>query len=369
MHPPSSNKNLNTLQETPTFAAMYHLLKPLLFLFPPETAHRLTAALLDLAAALPPVRALLRRWYCFPEKKLERHILGLRFPNPVGLAAGFDKNGEHIRGLACLGFGFIEVGTVTPRPQAGNPRPRLFRLPADRALINRMGFNNAGLDALVERLRTLREQGTPDGLIIGGNIGKNKDTPNEQAADDYLRCFEALFPYVDYFVVNVSSPNTPGLRALQEKEPLTRLLQDLQAKNRAQSAPKPLLLKIAPDLTNEQLDDIADIVRATGLDGVIATNTTIARTGLHTPESTVTAMGMGGLSGAPVQARSTEVIRYLREKLGPEPVIIGVGGIASAAAAQEKLDAGANLVQVYSGLVYAGPGLVRGILKNLAPTL
>lgn len=348
---------------------MYHLFKPLLFLFPPETAHRLTATLLDLAAALPPARALLRRWYCFSDSKLERRVLGLRFSNPVGLAAGFDKNGEHIRGLACLGFGFIEVGTVTPRPQAGNPRPRLFRLPADRALINRMGFNNAGLDALVKRLRILREQGTPEGLIIGGNIGKNKDTPNEQAADDYLRCFEALFPYVDYFVVNVSSPNTPGLRALQEKEPLTRLLQDLQAKNRAQSAPKPLLLKIAPDLTNEQLDDIADIVRATGLDGVIATNTTIARTGLRTPESTVTAMGAGGLSGAPVQARATEVIRYLREKLGTEPVIIGVGGIDSAAAAQEKLDAGANLVQVYSGLVYEGPGLVRGILKKLALTL
>lgn len=346
--------------------AMYRFLKPLLFLLPPETAHRITVSLLDLAAALPPLRALLRRWYCFSDKKLERRVLGLRFPNPVGLAAGFDKDGKHIRGMACLGFGFVEVGTVTPRPQAGNPRPRLFRLPADRALINRMGFNNSGLEALVEQLRRLRENGVPDGLVIGGNIGKNKDTPNEQAAADYLHCFEALFPLVDYFVVNVSSPNTPGLRALQEKEPLTRLLQALQEKNRLQVAPKPLLLKIAPDLTDEQLDDIADIVRATGLSGVIATNTTIARTGLRTPEATVAAVGAGGLSGAPVQARATAVIRYLREKLGPEPVIIGVGGIDSAVSAREKLEAGANLVQVYSGLVYAGPGLVREILQEAA---
>lgn len=345
---------------------MYRLLKPLLFLLPPETAHRVTTALLDLAAEIPPLRGLLRRLYCVTDQKLERRVLGLHFPNPVGLAAGFDKNGEHIPGMACLGFGFIEVGTVTPRPQAGNPQPRLFRLPADRALINRMGFNNAGLDVLVARLRRLRENGLPEGVIIGGNIGKNKDTPNEQAGDDYLRCFEALFPLVDYFVVNVSSPNTPGLRALQEKEPLTRLLQDLQEKNRAQSAPRPLLLKIAPDLTDEQLDDIAGIVRATGLDGVIATNTTIARSGLRTSVTELDAIGAGGLSGAPVRARSTEVIRYLREKLGAGPVIIGVGGIDSAAAALEKLNAGADLVQVYSGLVYEGPGLVREILRAVA---
>ncbi len=345
---------------------MYHLLKPLLFLLPPETAHRVTTALLDLAAEIPPLRGLLRRLYCVSDQKLERRVLGLHFPNPVGLAAGFDKNGEHIPGMACLGFGFIEVGTVTPRPQAGNPQPRLFRLPADRALINRMGFNNEGLGTLVERLRRLREKGLPEGVIIGGNIGKNKDTPNEQASDDYLRCFEALFPVVDYFVVNVSSPNTPGLRALQEKEPLTRLLLELQEKNRAQSAPRPLLLKIAPDLTNEQLDDIAGIVRATGLDGVIATNTTIARSGLRTPVNELDAIGAGGLSGAPVRVRATEVIRYLREKLGAGPVIIGVGGIDSAAAALKKLEAGADLVQVYSGLVYEGPGLVREILRAVA---
>ncbi len=320
-------------------------------------------AALDLAAALPPVRRLLKRWYCRKAPALARQIAGLHFPNPVGLAAGFDKDGKHIQGLACLGFGFIEVGTVTPRPQEGNPRPRLFRLPADEALINRMGFNNEGLDALVARLQRLHRQGLPEGLLLGGNIGKNKTTPNEQAADDYLQCFEALFPYVHYFVVNVSSPNTPGLRELQEKEPLTRLLQALQAKNKARPEPKPLFLKIAPDLTDTQLDDIAEIAKTTGLSGLIATNTTIARNGLQTPAPLVEAIGAGGLSGAPVRQRSTEVIRYLRQKLGPEPVIIGVGGIDSPEAAREKLDAGANLVQVYSGLVYAGPGLVREILE------
>lgn len=344
---------------------MYRLFKPFLFLLDPETAHRCTVALLDLAAAIPPLRRLLRYMYRVEDKRLEREVLGLKFPNPAGLAAGFDKDGKHIESLACLGFGFIEVGTVTPQPQAGNPRPRLFRLPADRALVNRMGFNNEGLEALAGRLRRLRQKGLTGGIIIGGNIGKNKTTPNEQAAGDYLRCFETLFPYVDYFVVNVSSPNTPGLRELQEKEPLTRLLQILQEKNRAHAQPKPLLLKIAPDLTDHQLDDIAAIVRETGLSGVIATNTTISREGLSTPAPVVEKIGAGGLSGAPLKGRSTAVIRYLREKLGPEPVIIGVGGIDSAAAAREKLEAGANLVQVYSGLVYEGPGLISRILQSL----
>lgn len=344
---------------------MYRLFKPLLFLLSPETAHRVTVALLDLAAAIPLSRRLLRYWYGVEDKRLERQVGGLTFPNPVGLAAGFDKDGKHIEGLACLGFGFIEVGTVTPQPQGGNPRPRLFRLPADRALINRMGFNNEGLEALAGRLRRLREKGLPGGVIIGGNIGKNKATPNEQAADDYLRCFEILFPHVDYFVVNVSSPNTPGLRELQEKEPLTRLLRILQEKNRTYAQSKPLLLKIAPDLNDSQLDDIAAIVRDTGLSGVIATNTTVSREGLSTPANAVERMGAGGLSGAPLRARSSAVIRYLREKLGARPVIIGVGGIDSAEAAREKLASGADLVQVYSGLVYEGPGLVRRILSNL----
>jgi len=344
---------------------MYSLFKPFLFLLPAETAHRVTVFFLDLAAAFPPTRWLLKALFCHPAKELERKILGLTFPNPVGLAAGFDKDGKHIEGLACLGFGFIEVGTVTPLPQDGNPRPRLFRLPKDRALINRMGFNNGGVEALAARLKKLQQKGVPGGLVIGGNIGKNKATPNEQAENDYLQCFEALFPWVDYFVVNVSSPNTPGLRDLQEKEPLTRLLNLLQEKNKAQKSLKPILLKIAPDLTDSQLDDIADIVRATGLSGVIATNTTISRNNLKTSGAEIAAIGAGGLSGAPVRERATTVIRYLRGKLGKEAVIIGVGGIDSPASAQEKLDAGADLVQVYTGLVYEGPGLVKGILRLL----
>jgi dihydroorotate dehydrogenase len=292
--------------------------------------------------------------------------MGLHFPNRIGLAAGFDKDGKHIHGLALLGFGFIEVGTVTPLPQDGNPQPRLFRLPADEALINRMGFNNDGLEALTQRLRRLRQQGkSPEGVIIGGNIGKNKMTPNEKAHEDYLRCFETLFPWVDYFVVNVSSPNTPNLRDLQDKAPLTQLLHLLQEENKKKSVSKPILLKIAPDLTTSQLDDIADIVKTTGITGLIATNTTIDRSGLKTTAAEVEQMGLGGLSGVPVQARSTEVIRYLREKLGAIPVIIGVGGIDSPAAAQEKIAAGANLVQVYSGLVYQGPGLVKRIAEAI----
>jgi dihydroorotate dehydrogenase len=341
---------------------LYRFFKPLLFAFSPETAHRLTFLALDLAAAFPPTRWWMRRMFCLPGTHLEKTAMGLRFPNRVGLAAGFDKDGKHIPGLACLGFGFVEVGTVTPKAQDGNPMPRLFRLPADRALINRMGFNNEGLEALAARLRRLRKRGVPGGILIGGNIGKNKNTPNEAAADDYLMCFEVLFPWVDYFTVNVSSPNTPGLRALQEKAPLTALLSKLQEKNRAQAAPKPILLKIAPDLTDTQLDDIVEIVQETGLAGVIATNTTISREGLVEKPETLAAIGAGGLSGAPLRVRATAVIRYLREKLGPGPVIIGVGGIDSPESAREKMDAGADLVQIYSGLVYEGPGLVKRIL-------
>lgn len=343
---------------------MYAIFKPLLFALSPEAAHRHTFQLLDLAAAFPPTRWLMRQLFCSPEKRLERTILGLQFPNPVGLAAGFDKDGKHLQGLACLGFGFIEVGTVTPVAQEGNPRPRLFRLPKDKALINRMGFNNEGLDALAARLKHWREQNPSGGPIIGGNIGKNKMTPNEKAAEDYLRCFETLFPWVDYFVVNVSSPNTPGLRELQEKEPLTRLLNQLQEQNRAKSSPKPILLKIAPDLTEQQLDDIAEILRETALAGVIATNTTISRAQLATPEQQIESIGMGGLSGAPLREQASSVIRYLRKKLGKEAVIIGVGGIDSPESAQEKWIAGADLVQVYTGMIYEGPGLVRRILKH-----
>jgi dihydroorotate dehydrogenase len=344
---------------------MYSLLKPLLFRLSPETAHHLTMRLLDTAAAFPPSRWLLRFWFTRKAPSLKTNALGLEFPNPVGLAAGFDKDGKHIRSLACLGFGFIEVGTVTPRPQAGNPQPRLFRLPADRALINRMGFNNAGLEALTERLCQLRSEGVPDGLIIGGNIGKNKDTPNEAAVEDYRLCFEALFPWVDYFVVNVSSPNTPNLRALQEKEPLRQLLSTLQELNRQREKPKPILLKIAPDLTDEQLDDVAEIVRSTQIGGIIATNTTIGRENLTTQVSEIELIGAGGLSGAPLFFRSTAIIRRLREKIGTDLVIIAAGGVDSPQAAQAKLDAGANLVQVYTGLIYEGPALVSRILNQL----
>lgn len=344
---------------------VYHIFKPLLFALSPETAHRVTVWLLDAAAAFPPTRWLLRVMYRHDSGRLQKKVMDLSFPNPVGLAAGFDKDGKHIEGLACLGFGFIEVGTVTPLPQDGNPRPRLFRLPADRALINRMGFNNEGLEALAGRLKKWREKGAPGGVLIGGNIGKNKTTPNEAAENDYLKCFDVLFPWVDYFVVNVSSPNTPGLRELQEKEPLTRLLTLLQDKNKTRANPKPILLKIAPDLTDHQLDDIAGIIRASGLAGVIATNTTISRANLQTGNAETTAKGAGGLSGAPVRNRATAVIRYLREKLGKASVIIGVGGIDSPESAREKLDAGADLVQVYTGLVYEGPGLVKRILKSL----
>lgn len=312
--------------------------------------------------SIPLIGALFTATFRVKDKRLERKVFGLNFPNPVGLAAGFDKDGQHYRAMASLGFGFLELGTVTPRPQEGNPQPRLFRLPPDEALINRMGFNNEGVDALVDRLKKSRR---PEGVIIGGNIGKNKDTPNERAVDDYVLCFERLYPYVDYFVVNVSSPNTPNLRDLQEKEPLLALLNRLQELNEDRPTPKPILLKIAPDLTDGQLDDIVEIVDASGIAGLIATNTTIARSGLHTDEQKVEAIGSGGLSGQPLTRRATEVIRYLYQKSEGRWPIIGVGGIASAADAREKLDAGAALIQIYSGLVYEGPTLVKKINRSL----
>lgn len=291
-----------------------------------------------------------------PPKEATLEVMGLRFPGPVGLAAGMDKDAKHVDTLALIGFGSIEIGTLTPVPQSGNDLPRLFRLKPDRALINRMGFNNGGVQAAVERLRKRKP-----GIIVGGNIGKNKVTPNEEAIGDYVTCFEALHEVVDYFVVNVSSPNTPGLRALQEKGPLLAILNELRSRDTAKSTHRPILLKIAPDLTNEQLEDIVSVVKESGIAGVIATNTTISRDGLRTPKSELDAMGAGGISGAPVRKRSTEVVRYLRERLPKPVVIIGVGGIDSAEAAIEKLEAGADLVQVYTGLVYEGPALLKRI--------
>ncbi len=340
---------------------MYNLLKPFLFLFQPEKAHHLTIVLARIGFNIPIIGWLLKNYYKVEDKSLERNLFGLTFKNPVGLAAGFDKDGKYFRLMSHLGFGFIELGTVTPKPQIGNPQPRLFRLKGDEAIINRMGFNNEGVEALVERLK----KGKPKNLIVGGNIGKNKVTPNENASDDYTYAFEQLFPFVDYFVVNVSSPNTPNLRDLQEKEPLTKLLSLLQDLNQQKTQPKPILLKIAPDLTDTQLDDIIDIVAATKIDGVIATNTTISRSDLKESDASIKTIGNGGLSGQPLTNRATEVIRYLHQKSNGQLTIIGVGGIASAKDAKEKLAAGASLVQIYTGLIYEGPALVRKINKAL----
>ena len=339
---------------------MYKRLKPLIFRFSPEVAHEWTMRLLTLACAIPGVAWMLRRHYTVTDKRLEVSIAGLTFPNPVGLAAGFDKDARWLKEMRTLGFGFVEIGTVTPIPQKGNPRPRLFRLPADRGVINRMGFNNGGMVQAAAKLRR-----RPEGLLVGGNIGKNKTTPNASADLDYLKSFQSLHAHVDYFVVNVSSPNTPGLRELQSKEPLTQLLQLLMNENATMPTSRPIFLKIAPDLSDSELDDIIDLVQETGIAGVIATNTTISREGLQMDEARVQEMGPGGLSGAPVSERSTEVIRYLHTKSGGSFPIIGVGGICSGVDAQEKLDAGASLVQVYSGLIFEGPGLVRRINRHL----
>src|SRR5690606_24401346 len=308
-------------------------------------------------------KSIIKSIYSHNDPRLEREVFGLKFKNPVGLAAGFDKNAEYIADMAKFGFGFIEIGTVTPKPQPGNDKPRMFRLVDDSALINRMGFNNQGADVAAGRLKHLKDR---EGVIIGGNIGKNKITPNEDAVNDYVYCFEALYDYVDYFVVNVSSPNTPGLRDLQEKEPLMHILNTLQSLNQTKAKVKPLLLKIAPDLTDSQLDDIVEIVTETQIAGVIATNTTSSREGLRSDPKVVNEAG--GVSGKPLTSRSTEVIRYLSEKSGKAFPIIGVGGIHSAQDAIEKLDAGASLVQVYTGFIYEGPALVgdicRGILRE-----
>ncbi|MCW3121877.1 MAG: dihydroorotate dehydrogenase [Flavipsychrobacter sp.] len=341
-------------------AIMYSLIRSILFNVDAEKVHYWVMKRLTTAYSIGPMRSMLKAAFVVKSPSLERKLWGITFPNPVGLAAGFDKDAKYTDPLACLGFGFIEIGTVTPRSQAGNPKPRLFRLPADQALINRMGFNNDGATAAAERLKKRKER-----IIIGGNIGKNKDTPNEQATDDYEKGFQELFDQVDYFVVNVSSPNTPGLRALQDKGPLTELLNRLQALNRQKPKSKPILLKIAPDLTNEQLDDIIDIIKTTKLDGIVATNTTISRSGLKTPEKEVTEIGAGGLSGAPARERATNVIRYISQHSNGSIPIIASGGIFTAADAKEKLDAGASLVQVYTGFIYEGPGIAKNICKGL----
>lgn len=335
------------------------LIRPLFFCFDPEKIHHFTFSLVRFTSKIPGVSSIYRLLYLVNDKRLEREVFGLKFKNPVGLAAGFDKDAKLYKELSNFGFGFIEIGTLTPKGQDGNPKKRLFRLREDSAIINRMGFNNGGVMDAVERLKS------NPGILIGGNIGKNKVTPNEEATSDYEICFDALYDYVDYFVVNVSSPNTPNLRALQDKEPLTQLLQTLQNKNLAKPKQKPILLKIAPDLTDEQLLDIIEIVKETKIAGVIATNTTISREGLVSSNKTE----VGGLSGKPLTKRSTEVIRFLSEKSNKAFPIIGVGGIHSADDALEKLEAGASLVQLYTGFIYEGPALVKAINKKILSSL
>tara|TARA_R110002020_G_scaffold454448_1_gene669931 strand:+ start:57233 stop:58252 length:1020 start_codon:yes stop_codon:yes gene_type:complete len=330
------------------------LIRPLLFRFDPEEVHHFSFKMIKIMNQLG-LGGLIKSAFTVEDPSLEREVFGLKFKNTVGLAAGFDKDAKLYKELSNFGFGFIEIGTLTPKPQSGNPKKRLFRLKEDKAIINRMGFNNGGVEEAVKRLQKNKS------VLIGGNIGKNKITPNSEAITDYEICFEALFPYVDYFVVNVSSPNTPNLRELQDKEPLTRLLNALQVKNNQKVKTKPILLKIAPDLTNSQLLDIIAIVEETKIDGIIATNTTISRENLKSEVKSET----GGMSGAPLKERSTEVIRFLAEKSNHAFPIIGVGGINSPQDAIEKLEAGATLIQVYTGFIYEGPALIKQINKEL----
>lgn len=336
------------------------IIRPLLFLVDAEKIHYVVFNILKFQNKIPGLNKLLETIFKIEDVALKKELFGITFKNPVGLAAGFDKDGKAIDELSSFGFGFIEIGTLTPRPQAGNEKPRLFRLPEDQALINRMGFNNEGVNAAIHHLKE-----STSNVIIGGNIGKNKLTPNENAIEDYAFCFEALHNYVDYFVLNISSPNTPGLRELQDKDPLRKLLLHIKQLSLSKPVYKPILLKIAPDLGQTQLDDIIEILKETKIDGVVATNTTVSREGLNTRKEEVQAIGNGGVSGKPLTKRSTEVIRYLRRELGPTFPIIGVGGIMSPVDALEKLKAGADLIQLYTGFIYEGPGFIKRINKAI----
>jgi dihydroorotate dehydrogenase len=339
---------------------LYKFLRSILFLFSAEKAHYLASDLLRFLLFIPGTKKIIHSIYQIEDKTLEKNLFGLKFKNPVGLAAGFDKNASFYNDFSHLGFGFIEVGTITPKAQDGNPKPRLFRLKADEAIINRMGFNNGGIEVAIRNLKKRKTS-----IIIGGNIGKNKITPNENANDDYLQCFKALYPYVDYFVVNVSSPNTPNLRALQEKEPLTQLLSLLQSENAKMQAKKPILLKIAPDLNSNELDDVIEVVQTCKLDGIVATNTTLDRSNLKASIEQTDAIGAGGVSGKPLTKKSTEIIRYIHQKTNGKIPIIGVGGIHSAQDAIDKLNAGASLVQLYTGFIYEGPALIKKINQEI----
>lgn len=342
---------------------MYALLKPILFSLDPEEAHYFAMNAWQNANRFAWQRKVMKGIFGKSEFDQPVDVAGVRFPNRLGLAAGFDKDARWVDALASMGFGHVEIGTLTPRPQPGNDKPRLFRLTDDQALINRMGFNNQGVDVAAARLARIQSD-----IIVGGNIGKNKITPNEKAWEDYQYCFRKLFPHVHYFTVNVSSPNTPGLRELQEKKPLEQLLNGLVAlrKELHSEAHKPIFLKIAPDLEKEQLNDIIDIVFSTGIDGLVATNTTINRDNLKTPQSRLNQIGAGGLSGLPLRGQASEIIGFLHKESGGKFPIIGVGGIMSPDDAQMKLDAGASLVQLYTGFIYGGVGLVGAIKKKVA---
>jgi dihydroorotate dehydrogenase len=346
---------------------MYKWLRFFLFLFPPESVHHFSMFVLNGISATAPGRYLLRKAFSVDNPSLEKSFAGLSFKNPVGLAAGFDKNAQYLQSLETLGFGFIEIGTITPLGQPGNPKPRLFRLKKDVALINRMGFNNQGVDMVVQRLKKWKEKPISSGnqtLRIGGNIGKNKITPNENAWQDYQICFEKLFPWVDYFVVNVSSPNTPGLRELQEKESLRKILTNLQELNKNQPKQKPLLLKISPDLSLPQLDDITDLALEIKLDGLVVTNTTLSREGLLCSPAELEKIGAGGLSGHPLQIKSTEFVQYITQKTNHQIPIIGSGGIFNIPDVNEKIEAGATLIQIWTAFIYSGPSLVKKLLKR-----
>jgi dihydroorotate dehydrogenase len=386
----TADKSINCFRHI--FATqMYSLVRTILFFLPPETAHHFSMKMLKLLCSIAPIRKALSSVFSFHHPSLGRQQFGLHFKNPVGLGAGFDKNAAYLRELEVLGFGFVEIGTVTPKPQAGNDKPRLFRLPKDKALINRMGFNNDGVEVVAKRLKEWKEKSRESGtksheanrqsaignrqftknnsrLLIGGNIGKNKITANEDAWKDYEICFNALHEYVDFFVVNVSSPNTPGLRELQEKDALQKILTHLQSLNKTFSYPKPILLKIAPDLTDSQIDDVIDLAREINLDGLVATNTTISRDGLQTKKEVVREIGAGGLSGKPVKKRSTEMIQYIHQQTGGTIPVIGSGGIFTGADAQEKKEAGASLIEVWTGFIYEGPKIVSNICKHLELT-
>jgi dihydroorotate dehydrogenase len=346
---------------------MYKILRSILFLFPAEQVHYFSMGGLKVLCSIPFLRKILASYFRAP-KNMECSLFNIQFSNPIGLGAGFDKNAIYLKELETLGFGFVEIGTVTPLPQPGNPKPRIFRLPKDKGLINRMGFNNDGVKVIAGRLRKWRKRqsSTPNHspLIIGGNIGKNKNTPNDEAWKDYAICFNELHPYVDYFVVNVSSPNTPGLRELQEKESLRKILFHLQMTNNGKAHSKPILLKIAPDLTEEQINDVIDLALEIKLDGIVATNTTISRHGLVW-ETGIGNQEAGGLSGKPLQKRSTEIIKYIAEKTNNEIPVIASGGIFTAEDAKEKLKAGASLLQVWTGFIYEGPAIVKKICREL----